>query len=1031
MDSDTDVEENDATHNAEPPKVVAVSESPLSAHAEIHLDSDTDVEDDNPMDVPTATEVSHPAVKDSDIRLASNPGAKCCMDSDTDVDEEENEDPFKSLPGKVAENQKVSTGSKVEQPEKSTHKQTHPFQAHTHHEEPTLAFDNLDDWDLQPTQAYGGTGANAGIKPKEVDLEATQAYGADTGREDEEEPLSRSEVHSNLSTAETQLIPTAKSNDEDYDEEMPDDFNLSTADTLILASTPRRDEQTQHFALFTAPTQLIWEGEEKEVDQSEPVQLVEADTIDETQDCEKENINWGRKRSHVGGRMQKYKTNSTSQLIIAETQPMCEDEYASNEGQNSATTSKHTGEDEHKHLREEPSSSHVTIAETQPMFEEDETLNTDLKDRVNSRRPQGEENESTQVNKSSASHLVFAETQPMCEGEGTSDEGLNSAVSSRNTHDEPKNIREEPSSSHVTIAETQPMFEEELKIEVNSGKLDTRQAKEHESTQLTDKISSSTNLDENKPVEHPETPSPPAITVTETQPMCEEQETPQEDQNNAGPDRSNQLQKTQPVHEEDEGQDKELSSKISSRRSRRGRPKKQEEVSQPAEGVVHHTISESQPICEEENKNDEDLNVGMKSRRNRRGRPSKKDDVPQPAESEEKTEEEDVNSGIRSKRSRRGRQTDEAEPAESHEPNSDLNVVEEDPANAGSSCQTRKTGGRKQRKEKTDQENESGTSSKGPGRARKGQEGKRNRRRALSEEEEESEEEKTRRRGTRRTGMKQKCTEKVGEEELVENIENNVQEEKEKLEKELQEQEARARLEREEQERLECERRENEEREERERQKLEREQKELEEKERMKREEEEKQKEENERMDQLKREKDRLEKELKEKLERQRLEKEEEERIQREKMKKELKEKEHLQRLEVEREQLEKERQENEMLEMAAQAQLKSEQKDTNQQEEQKNETLEEKNTELNAFVVSPNDDVPVRRSRRHSNSSVNSEQSVSSQQEQSSQRGRGRGRGRGQGRPTTTEQPVGGRQSGRRKTIPGPADDVEKTEQG
>lgn len=105
----------------------------------------------------------------------------------------------------------------------------------------------------------GGTGANAVLRPKEVDLEATQAYGAEIDREDEEEPLSCSEVHSNLSTAETQLIPTAKSNDEDHDEEMPDDFNLSTADTLILASTPRREEQTQHFALFTAPTQLILE----------------------------------------------------------------------------------------------------------------------------------------------------------------------------------------------------------------------------------------------------------------------------------------------------------------------------------------------------------------------------------------------------------------------------------------------------------------------------------------------------------------------------------------------------------------------------------------------------------------------------------------------------------------------------------------------------------------------------------------------------------------------------------------------------
>nr|XP_055065846.1 mediator of DNA damage checkpoint protein 1 [Misgurnus anguillicaudatus] len=1132
MDSDTDVEESDASN--ELPKVLAVPESPPSAppNANIQLDSDTDVEDDNPMDVPMAAEVSHPVVRDADIRPNPNLGTEFCMDSDTDVDEEDkdkkirdplsnsetdDEDPFKSLPGKtvnVAANQKTtsnSEGSTVEQSDKGTLKQINPIQTRTNYEEPTQAFDSPEDWDLQATQAYGVTGAIAGLRPKQLDLEATQAYGSEIDREEEEkEPLSHNEMYSNLSTAETQLILSSKSNDEDDndDEEMHDHSHLSTADTVIIASTPRREEQTQNFALFSAPTQLMWEGEEKEVDQS--------DTTDETQNVEEdeENIKWGRRKTHVGRKMPKHKNISSSHIFIAETQPMCEDEEASDEGLNSAVSSKDTDHErkhlkgepsssniaieetqpmcededasdeglssavsssdtdhEHKHLRGEPSCSNVAIAETQPLSEEEQTLNEDFKSRVNSARPnlrqQAEEQKSNQLaSKSSISHITIAETQPMCEDENEPDEGLSNAVSSVLTgQDKAMHLTEEPLASHVTIAETQPMsgeeqtLNEDLKSAVNSATLDTN----HESTQLADNILGTKKQES---------------LITETQPICEEEEPPK------------QLKKTQLVDEDDEGQDKDLKSKMPSRRSRRGRPKK-EEVAQDAEAVVHHTIPTTEGICEEdeeqnielksrrscrgrpkkeevapaaeavvfhtipttepiceEDEKDEEQNIELKSRRTRRGRPIKKNEIPQPAVSlvtetqpvpEEKNEGEDLNSGIRSKGSRRGKQRDDPEPK------SDLNIVEtqpvtegnvqEEPANAGSSSQRRQPRGRRQMKEKTDQENEAGASSKGPGRARKGQEGKRKRGKVLSEDEEESEEEKTRR-GTRRTGLKQKCNEKEGEEELEENIERIAQEEKEKIEKELQEQEERERLEREENERLECERKEREEREAKER--VEREQKELEEKERLEREEEErirKEKEEHEAMERLKREaeeKDRLERELKNKLERQQLEKEEEEIIQRVKEQKDKMEKESLQRLEAEREQLEKERQENERLEMTAKAQLNKEQKkkeEMNQHEKQKNETLKEKNAEMNASPVSPNDDAPVRRSRRHSNSSVNSEQSVASQQEQPSQRGKGRGRGRGRGRPTANKQPISGRQTGRRKTFPGHADGVEDTE--
>ncbi len=128
--------------------------------------------------------------------------------------------------------------------------------------------------------------------------------------------------------------------------------------------------------------------------------------------------------------------------------------------------------------------------------------------------------------------------------------------------------------------------------------------------------------------------------------MCEE-EAPCEDLINAvstrqiDEDRSTELpipssshvsiDETQPMHEDDEGQKKDLRSKMASRSSRRGRPKKGE-VTQTAEAAVHQTITETQPVPEEVIERDEDLNSAVKSRRSRRVRQIKEDNVPQPAE---------------------------------------------------------------------------------------------------------------------------------------------------------------------------------------------------------------------------------------------------------------------------------------------------------------------------------------------------------------------------------------------------------------
>ncbi len=318
----------------------------------------------------------------------------------------------------------------------------------------------------------------------------------------------------------------------------------------------------------------------------------------------------------------------------------------------------------------------------------------------------------------------------------------------------------------------------DLKSEVKSGRQNKRQ-----------------QAHELKSPELAETDLKACVTVAETQPMCEE-EAPCEDLINAvstrqiDEDRSTELpipssshvsiDETQPMHEDDEGQKKDLRSKMASRSSRRGRPKKDDEVTQTAEAAVHQTITETQPVPEEVIERDEDLNSAVKSRRSRRVRQIKEDNVPQPAEAavssisintetqpvhEDRTERDEDLSGIRSKRPRRGRQKVEGEPAQSAEPNSDLSGVETQPMveeNAQEEPSVRSS--RRQRKDKTEVEKETTASSKVQGKTRKGQEGKRKRGKALSEDEEESEEEKNTRRGTRRTGMKLKCSEKEEEE---------------------------------------------------------------------------------------------------------------------------------------------------------------------------------------------------------------------------------------------------------------------------
>ncbi len=64
----------------------------------------------------------------------------------------------------------------------------------------------------------GTAGTSARLKPKQFDLDATQAYGTETDMEEEQELLNHTQPYSNLSTSETQLIPVAKPDDDEEED---------------------------------------------------------------------------------------------------------------------------------------------------------------------------------------------------------------------------------------------------------------------------------------------------------------------------------------------------------------------------------------------------------------------------------------------------------------------------------------------------------------------------------------------------------------------------------------------------------------------------------------------------------------------------------------------------------------------------------------------------------------------------------------------------------------------------------------------
>ncbi|TRZ01938.1 hypothetical protein DNTS_012951 [Danionella cerebrum] len=228
----------------------------------------------------------------------------------------------------------------------------------------------------------------------------------ETVREEQGEPLCHNltSTYSTFSTADTQLIATVKP-EADLDEQRLDDSHLSTADNLLTASTPRREDETQSFPLFTAQTQLIWEEEGKEID---PTQLIEGDSIADNRKkelCIKE--------GRTSNPAETAQEGSSSSLFIAETQPMFEEEEATHSNlsvenfkipriQNWGVS-----EDPAHHV-ENISSSYIVIAETQLMYGEGEASNQEHKRRTIS-------NGSMEGEKVYTPSACIPQTEPDCE----------------------------------------------------------------------------------------------------------------------------------------------------------------------------------------------------------------------------------------------------------------------------------------------------------------------------------------------------------------------------------------------------------------------------------------------------------------------------------------------------------------------------------------------------------------------------------------------------------------------------------------
>ncbi|KAL7886574.1 hypothetical protein AOLI_G00042950 [Acnodon oligacanthus] len=731
-------------------------------------------------------------------------------------------------------------------------------------EEHTGALDpSEDDWTLQPTQPYAtknlqGRRGSTEAGPRQLDLEATQAYGVDMDNEEEHtQPLKKGNDDSD-----TNDTGEKRGRVVDDDGEVLDS-HPSTADTLILVRSPKLEEQTQAYALFTAQTLPFGEEEEEEEFSGGPGpsgRLCKQRQIDEEQ-------------------TQPIEPGVKIHVAIAETLPMFEEEEAQEEEHStesmSSRRSHRGGKAEETQPLEPDAGTHVAIVETQPMCEDEEEHEEERSEITSNRSRRGRKvakvKETQPLEPNAGTNVAIAVRQLVGEDKkgGQSETTLDSKPrrGKKVAKAEPTQPLELDANTDVAIAETQPLAGEEEEPEEEQSKIT--------SSRRSRRGRKAAKIEETQPLD-PDSSTHVAIAVT--QPVGEEKEEGRSETTlNSKPRRGTKVAKAEPTQplelnantdvaiaetqsaadDEEEGEDKQQRDITSSRRSRRGRKVAKADETRPLEPDVGTRVAKDEALGEDEGAQEEDQQGGPR-------------------------------------RPRRRRKTAKAEPTQPPKSDARTTTTETTMDEEGGAQEEEQQASKRSLRGKG-----RGVSGKGRGRPTAEKEGKMKRGRAVSEEEEDSEEETDGGRKGGRKSTRQKSKEQEERDKMeVEEKGKETQEER-REEREQKDQGERNRLER---ERVECEERELAER-------LEQERKEYEERERLKKQEEErerKEKEEKERREIERREeeaREKLEKDRKEREERERIEKEEKDRLEREK--KEREEKERLEKNKREREELE------------------------------------------------------------------------------------------------------------------------------
>ncbi|XP_066539611.1 mediator of DNA damage checkpoint protein 1 [Hoplias malabaricus] len=936
------------------------------APTEFHMDSDTDVEDE---DVPVTTNLKTPV-----SAPLANPVGEFHMDSDTDAEEEkpaiglalisdsetEDDDPFKPTKGKSLENQQT--------PQVKTMKPD--SDSDTDMEEDIRATSSKPHKDTE-TSLDPHCGSPAPVQLPAEKVQDEFRMDSDTDVEEEEEKFVEGEQKASEAAAGVKQSSASRGtglSEEEMETQAFDSAFKRPALPSLLQSTVSPGGRSLDSEDFTvAETQSFVSDADAKLDdtqqslrgcgasafrlslsdsshqQPEPEEQAEASDPAEEDWTLQPTQSYAMKTPGVrgaGGAGEKCLDLEATQAYAAEvdqdedekeTQPLAEgnDHIDTNRVSITGKSGRRAAEDEGEMVDSHPSTADTLILVRSQLLEEPT-------------QPYA---------------LFTAQTLPLGDDDDDEEEDFSARSGPSETHckdrrqtDEEQTQPMEPSAGfHMAIAETLPMLEEDEECEVEKPG-------EMTSSKGLQGGRKAARIEETQPLESDVSTHP---AIAETQPMAEDEEGQGQEQQNktVTSRRSHRGQKdskaevsksfksvsrnrgatahTEPLNEGEEEQDEEEQREtMTSRRSRRGRKPSKVEETKPLESDASSrgAIAETEPVKEDE-ENESETTAGKKPQRARKAKEAQPNEPhvgAQKATGEDEAQEGEQQGGRQ--RRHRGSKTARAEPTQPRE--SDTNTDTRD-----------KTLG-----EEEDEEQEA---------SRRGLRGKRKgvRGRVTAEKEvksntakeEDSEEEADVGRTRRgRKSMRPKSTEKERLEEKDEEIEEREpstreEEARQKLEHERKEREEK---EREAKERLEKEKSEREEKEKLEKEKRETEEKhkrEREERERLEREEkEEREKEEKERLEKERQEKERMEKEKREKEEKERLEKEKKERQEKERMEKEKREKEEKERLEKEK----KERQEKERMEKEKREKEEKERLEKKKKERQEKERMEKEKRE-------------------------------------------------------------------------------------